>query len=182
MPAAVREAYVLSTLRATAAPPDAVARFASRSGYSVEPASPQVAVALSTLQRAWPRGAWFREIAAGMSAADAEALANVLLTGFVERAIALHSIELPGTTTVSERPVGSLLARVQAESSPLVTNLRHDAVRLEPAARRLFGLLDGTRDRSSLEELLAAAPDTDSTQRTVAHWLEYLARSALLMS
>ena len=57
------------------------------------------------------------------------------------------------TTTISDRPLASLLARKQSESDTLVTNLLHQSVRLEDEqACRILQLLDGTR---SFEQLVA---------------------------
>ena len=50
----------------------------------------------------------------------------------------------------SERPVGSPLARLQAESSTTLTNLRHEPVELPDLPRRMLMLLDGTRDFDAL--------------------------------
>ena len=63
----------------------------------------------------------------------------------------------PLTTSVSERPEASPLARHQARSGQLVTNLRHASVRLEDdLGRRLVVLLDGTRDHVQLLDELRA--------------------------
>jgi SAM-dependent methyltransferase len=58
------------------------------------------------------------------------------------------------TTTISDRPLASPVARRQSESDTLVTNLLHQSVRLEDEqACRILQLLDGTR---SFDELVAA--------------------------
>ena len=63
----------------------------------------------------------------------------------------LHAAPPPLTTSVSERPEASPLARHQARSGQLVTNLRRASVRLEDdLGRRLVTLLDGARDRAQL--------------------------------
>jgi hypothetical protein len=55
------------------------------------------------------------------------------------------------TTSVSERPEASPLARHQAGSGRLVTNQRHEMVRIEDdLGRRLVTLLDGKHDHTSL--------------------------------
>jgi hypothetical protein len=54
-------------------------------------------------------------------------------------------------TTAGETPPASALARHQATTGDLVTNLRHATVRIEDdLGRRLVTLLDGTRDRAAL--------------------------------
>jgi hypothetical protein len=54
------------------------------------------------------------------------------------------------TPEVTERPVASSLARLQAEAGGTVTNLRHEVVRLGEAERQALRLLDGGRDRAGL--------------------------------
>jgi methyltransferase-like protein len=61
-----------------------------------------------------------------------------------------HVRPLPLVNVLSERPCASPLVRVQAETSILVTNLRHEAVQLDDLNRRLLPLLDGTRDRAAI--------------------------------
>ena len=62
--------------------------------------------------------------------------------------------------TIGDRPEASLLARKQAESGTLVTNLLHEAVRLQDDKARYFlQLLDGTR---SLDDLTAEMSRMDS--------------------
>ena len=54
-------------------------------------------------------------------------------------------------TEPGERPTASALARLEAGSGEVVTNLLSARVRIEdPLARGLFGLLDGTRGRDAL--------------------------------
>ena len=64
------------------------------------------------------------------------------------------------TTSVSERPVASPVARAMARTQARVVNLRHEMVNLtDPFARRLVPLLDGTRNRRTLLEGLGTAYD-----------------------
>ena len=79
------------------------------------------------------------------------------------------------TTTPSERPVASALARLQATEGTRVTNLRHATVEVaDDLGRRLIRLLDGTRDRPAL--LLELARPADELERSLAG----LAAAALL--
>ncbi|RZA08546.1 MAG: hypothetical protein EOO68_01925, partial [Moraxellaceae bacterium] len=55
----------------------------------------------------------------------------------------------------SEYPVASLIARQQAQTSPVITTLLHDTVSLDdPLSRAMLVLLDGTRNRKDLEQEL----------------------------
>lgn len=50
----------------------------------------------------------------------------------------------------STKPVGSRWARHELQTSLVVTNLRHERVRLEPLEAQVLQLLDGTHDAASL--------------------------------
>jgi methyltransferase-like protein/2-polyprenyl-3-methyl-5-hydroxy-6-metoxy-1,4-benzoquinol methylase len=80
-------------------------------------------------------------------------LLQIYMNGFIEffpRAFS-HS------TTVSEKPQASRLARIQAESDNRVTTLRHQAIALDDVGRQVLQWLDGSNDRDSLVELLREA-------------------------
>jgi methyltransferase-like protein/SAM-dependent methyltransferase len=64
---------------------------------------------------------------------------------------------------ISERPVASPVARLQATSSSRVTNLRHERVRLDEFDRYLLQHLDGSHDHAALVEILAAGPVAEGT-------------------
>ena len=50
-----------------------------------------------------------------------------------------------------------MLAREQAQSSPVITTLLHDTVSLDdPMSRAMLVLLDGSRNRAALVEALIA--------------------------
>ena len=103
--------------------------------------------------------------------------------------LGLHPLRL--TTGISERPKTSQLARKQAETDTLVTNLRHTMVRLEDqCVRRLLMLVDGTRDLDQividLRERTADLPTSPDepviTRETVERHLGLLAKLALLVA
>jgi K+/H+ antiporter YhaU regulatory subunit KhtT len=64
-----------------------------------------------------------------------------------------------------------------------VTNLCHDSVKLDDElARTLVALLDGTRDRAQLMQVLGEQLDGDQPRAaTLEAHLQHLARLALLM-
>jgi hypothetical protein len=108
--------------------------------------------ALERVGRSWPGAVWVRElIPEDASDADRAAVCGALLRCYAANLVQLHATPPPLTVSVSERPEASPLARHQARSRQLVTNLRHASVRLEDdLGRRLVVLLDGTRDRAQL--------------------------------
>ncbi|MCY2962904.1 MAG: methyltransferase regulatory domain-containing protein, partial [Planctomycetota bacterium] len=58
---------------------------------------------------------------------------------------------------ISERPIASSLARRQSAAGQVVTNLRHEQVKLEPLDRELIRRLDGCHNRTELVEFLGDA-------------------------
>ena len=67
----------------------------------------------------------------------------------------LHVHVPPFATSVSERPVASPLARLEARESDVVTTLHHRSLRLgDELQRRLVMLMDGTRDHDALRKEL----------------------------
>lgn len=132
-----------------------------------------VKVALRALGRAWPGSIGYAELVAiaqreaknGLGADSEremarlnEALTAIYRAGLLEISIEPHRL----TTTISERPLASLLARRQASTSHEVTDLRHRAVALDgPPIRKFVSLLDGTRTApmllAEMNEFLAQA-------------------------
>jgi SAM-dependent methyltransferase len=120
-----------------------------------------------------------------------EALRQILFVaargGHVE--LTVHPFRL--TTAISERPLTSALARKEAETQTLVTNLRHISVRLEDEhVRRLLLLVDGTRNLDELlrdlRERTADIPrgpdDPPLTPEIIRTHLGLLAKLALLVA
>ncbi|MCO6459724.1 MAG: methyltransferase regulatory domain-containing protein [Pirellulaceae bacterium] len=185
---AVRGAYVVSSFeRQTGggAESDTVA-YVSPSGMRLRGDDPVLVGALDSLQRAWPGGAWFDQLLPAESVGEvresqADTLAATLLAAFVERAVELRSVALPLAATVEEYPRASPLARLQARRSEVVTNLRHDIVRLAAPARELLPYLDGTRDRRALADLCRAPTAEGDPQQHLAALLDGLRRRALLL-
>lgn len=82
-----------------------------------------------------------------------DALYRMLLVGMVTL-----SSELIDAGTVSDRPRAIALARADAaEGAQVTTNLRHETITLDPAARALLPLLDGKHDHATLARHLAEA-------------------------
>ncbi len=184
-PRIVERIYVGSPLKPVFLEQDTTT-FQATNGFAIEVAEPFVVAALNHLADAWPAWVAFGGLAesgrrayAIQSSAPPEEkfalrrrdLATLLLGCFAERAVELHVAAPPFTLVPSERSSASPLARRQAIASPMVTNLRHDLVRLSAAARALLPLLDGNRN---LGELARETPDFESAIREIA-------RAALLI-
>ena len=89
---------------------------------------------------------------------DFETLSEILLRIYGTGVLELYTRAPDYVVEVSECPVASPLARFQVERGLAVANLRHVEVEIEDEiGRELLKLLDGTRNRDSLLEDLAAA-------------------------
>jgi SAM-dependent methyltransferase len=126
--------------------------FEGPTGSTLTTDHPLVSRGLERVGRSWPGAVWVRDlIPEDASEADRVAVCGALLRSYAANLVQLHATPPPLTTSVSARPEASPLARHQARSGHLVTNLRHATVRLEDdLGRRLVVLLDGTRDRVQL--------------------------------
>lgn len=140
-------------------------QFRTQEGSTLSVSHPLLKSAYLCLGRAWPRALTFDELldaaceelggAKGTPAREedvqtlVEAMYVLACSGEVS-----FQVPRPGlTTTISDRPLASFLARKQSESDTLLTNLLHQSVRLEgDEERRIFQLLDGTR---GFDELVA---------------------------
>jgi len=96
---------------------------------------------------------------------------ELTIVGFVD----LHVFDFPCQDSVTERPRASRLVRYQAARSCYVTSACHISLQLDEGARRLVGLLDGTRTQREI----AAALKLKSTWELAAP-LEWLASRGLL--
>ncbi len=129
-----------------------------------------------------PRTASIAEVAAWRATHapdDTRPLEALLTEAYVGGVIDLYSQPAPLSSTASERPRASRIARLQAQSRPRVVNLRHESVNLtDPDARRLLLLLDGTRDRRAL--LAALAPAFARGEAGLDTMLRFFAKVSLL--
>jgi SAM-dependent methyltransferase len=175
--------------RAGEGEPDGNVTFEGPTGSTLTTDHPLVVEALERVGGQWPAAVWVRElIGSGSSAAERAALCDALLRSYAANLVQLHADPPRVTTTPGERPRASALARHQARTGHVVTNLRHAAVRIEDdLGRRLVALLDGSRDRAGLMAELRTFLDesggrlTDEDLRNgLAASLEGLARLALL--
>jgi methyltransferase-like protein len=190
---------------------DASEEFIGRSNVVISASMPVAKAAFVVLGEVWPQALPFSELFDRAQARleprqrseDGQALARALLTAYASAGDSFVQLWLrPPACAVKagERPVASPLARLQAERSAQVTNLRHELVALTPFDRHLIPLLDGSRDRPSLVDALmerfqqqafqiseagATLTDTARAREVLEEVLEQqlpkLAKSALLM-
>lgn len=91
-----------------------------------------------------------------ISAEDAGILAVNLLQAFTFslRLIELHTIAAPFVQKAGEFPQASRLARLQSQTHPKVTNLRHERVELDKFSHYIFRFLDGEHSQEDIINLL----------------------------
>ncbi|MHB1317830.1 MAG: methyltransferase regulatory domain-containing protein [Anaerolineae bacterium] len=142
-----------------------VVRYASPDGATFQTDDDVTSAALDYLAEIAPQAVPFAglvDVAAGrvapreLTAADTSRLAANLLKAFTYSVslIELHAWIPPFVSTLTERPTASPCARYQARQSDRVANLRHERVHVDPLARYLLPLLDGTRTRDDLAAVL----------------------------
>ena len=128
-----------------------------------------------------PLPAAFEELAP--YAGSREALREILMAMLAAGCVDLHVHEFPCEESVTEQPRASGLARYQARTELMVTNLCHMPVELDEVARRLLLLLDGTRDVAALARELAGVSGVGSARairRALPGSLAWMAQMALL--
>ena len=116
-------------------------------------------------------------------AGNAELLREILFALLGAGCVNLHVHDFPCQETVTERPRASRLARYQAAGGGNVTNACHIPVELDPIARHLVRLLDGTRTLQQTAREMAGitgAPSLKDVRRYLPNSLDWLARMALL--
>jgi SAM-dependent methyltransferase len=160
---------VRDMLAATPAQPVGEGEFRGPLGATLTTDHEGVKAALTRLGEAWPAPLPVAELG------DDPAVAEMLRRAYAANLVRLHVWAPRLTTTPSERPVASALARLQAAEGTRVTTLLHTSVEVgDELGRRLIRLLDGTRDRAAL--LAELARPADELERS----LEGLARIGLL--
>jgi methyltransferase-like protein/protein-L-isoaspartate O-methyltransferase len=143
-----------------------VEEFRTGDGAVFSTEHPLTKAAMLYLGQIWPQSVPFKTLVAeaqarlnGASdniARDAQVLAASLLKalGYSDNLVELR-VSAPGfVLEISERPVVSPVARFQAKTSVLVTNLRHERIELAGLSYRLLPYLDGSRDRADLMDIM----------------------------
>jgi SAM-dependent methyltransferase/methyltransferase-like protein len=147
-----------------------VGHFLRPNGVRISTPLPLAKAALVHLGEAWPDYVRKEDLVAAaverLQAAgsivpiwpdDIARLERNLMQCVVAEAIDVHSHGPSFLPRATNTPAASRLAQAQARRGDAITNRRHEPLRLDPFDRHLIGLLDGTRDPSSLIDLLVAA-------------------------
>lgn len=212
--AGLERQYLAANLKlldsATELKTSAPVRFQQGTRNIISTAAAVTKCALHLLANSWPQSIRFEELALqAVTAVDPEAdgdtfrrsphfniFGNDLLTCCASDQVEVSINPSRFTTTVSDYPLASALARVQATSEPVVTNLRHELVQLDSVDLHLLRLLDGNHSLgdlvANLERLAATGNLTvhnprgetslrNSLEQAVDASLERLARRALIV-
>ncbi len=138
--------------------------FRTPMGMNMTTTRPLLKHAMMLLQNAFPATIPFerlREIARAnlgnidgnpkQIAEDSQLLAMGFLNCYMSSdLVEFHGIPVTFHTTPTEKPVALHYARLMAEKAGIISNRRHDVIRLSEHDKRLIPLLDGQHDRNDL--------------------------------
>jgi methyltransferase-like protein/ubiquinone/menaquinone biosynthesis C-methylase UbiE len=198
MPQAVMESWLRSQAKRVTTTgeslPEGSVQFISQDEATLTTNHPLSIAALELLAQAWPRALHFTELVAaartrlgntpahpvGGGQQEVMALASTLLRahGQSPHLVELHSFHPQVVSRVSERPVASKMARFEAETRAIVTNLWHDRVTLLPVQQSILRYLDGSRTVAEVAKLLKRVV----TPAQLEEHLRCLAYAALLVA
>jgi SAM-dependent methyltransferase len=178
-------------------------------GGSFSVRHPLIAAAMGHLSEVAPRSVPFMELlalaqqASGLAPgpADAQFLAQSLLTMMTKRAVTLVPRDLGIASPAGQHPMACPLVRERARRGLDVPSMRHVNFNLGPMDRQLVQLLDGTADRAKLLERLeglraagaltaqeATSPLHDpvafraACEEGLTGWLDGMARAGFLVA
>jgi methyltransferase-like protein/cyclopropane fatty-acyl-phospholipid synthase-like methyltransferase len=143
--------------------------YRSASGMSMATNRPLLKAVMKVLNEAWPGTVPFdilrktaRERIGGADPNDPKTVAedtNIIAVGLLNCYMSSDLVELHGMPITFARTPGDLptalpWARIQATRSGIVTNRRHEVIRLNDLDKQLIPLLDGTNDRAAIVDKL----------------------------
>jgi methyltransferase-like protein len=144
-------------------------KFEGLRGSFAETDAPLDQAALRYLGEQWPGFVAFADLLdaarerideTALREEDSRTLAETLLQLYRVNFLELHLRPPRFSTSVSERPRASPIARFQVLSTPYVSTLTFGSVRMgDPVTRHLLSSLDGTRNRAELLEAMLAYLD-----------------------
>jgi methyltransferase-like protein/2-polyprenyl-3-methyl-5-hydroxy-6-metoxy-1,4-benzoquinol methylase len=202
-PARLENLYLSSRMQPLENTQNGVAQFQSGDGARFSTDHPLTQAAWEHLSAISPQVISFRDLIATAAAQigqappkaeDVQMLGVYILQGFSYslQLILLQAHAPDFIITVSEKPLASALARLQAQSNPIVSNLRHERVELDGLSWAVLPLLDGQHDQPTLRDKLMQNPAVrqridqmaDGEQeltRELPRTLHWLSQAALLM-
>ncbi len=138
--------------------------FTSASGASLTTRQPLTKAALRHLASIFPASISFKELLtvatasvaplviqdAGSALAVSQQLGSDILAAYASNIVNLKSSPDSFSTSISDRPAVSALAREHAKTLNRVTNRLHELVNIDSFGRTIIGLLDGESDHQSI--------------------------------
>lgn len=121
--------------------------FSHTNGGAISFISLEAANALKKVISAWPNAIKISEL---IQDSSKRPTLESLLGGIFANLISLRVNPTNVINIVSEKPLASLLARKQAESSNVVTGLNHQQITLGEIERKILVKLDGTNSKSEI--------------------------------
>ncbi|MCC6453819.1 MAG: methyltransferase regulatory domain-containing protein [Caldilineaceae bacterium] len=178
-----------TTMDATAQRPGVV-QFSSKDEATLATDHPLSVAAMEILAKAWPRALRYDDLLAearqvvGIRGGSGEldgrqeemALVSTLLRacGQSPQLVEVNSFHPQLVTTVSAQPVASRMARFEAQTRSIVTNLWHERVTLLPVQQSLLRFLDGDHSLADVAALLGNSV-TDAELDEHLRWFAYAA-------
>jgi methyltransferase-like protein len=154
--------YVASHLRLTTQTKDEAAFASDRSSGSMKTNNHLTIAALKRLEAQWPAAERFDVLVQSAAIESDREQSNDAFVTLAEHIFQLAANSLVDVRTYNafmrstDRPVSSILARIQAKSGSRISTMLHTELEMpDRGARDLLQLLDGTRNRSDLAEVLA---------------------------
>ncbi|MGB2623109.1 MAG: class I SAM-dependent methyltransferase [Candidatus Acidiferrum sp.] len=191
----VKQLLAASPMRISAEKSDGAIEFSNiRGPGTITTNNPVVIAALRRLEAIWPRAESFTQLADAVvprfpdtdQSQGGEGLAQAVLKLAANQLLDLRTYNLPLPNTITEKPMASLLARDMVKEGPLITTLLHTQLDMEDElGRKFLQLLDGTRNRESLIDALAAESrdvPRETMSKQVDASLLYFHRMGLLIA
>lgn len=143
--------------------------FKCPNGRGIKSGHPALKALMFTLNDAWPTSLNLAEIQRRIEKRLSESVvvgdieqyslpqlcSTQLLQMLVRGDVEMRYLPDRFAESVSDLPKTSSYARLQAETGPLVTTLRHGTMQLDPLSRVLLPLFDGSRTKAQLVESLS---------------------------
>lgn len=117
-----------------------------------------ITAAIETTNNAFPGWVAVKDLVDALpEGADKTPLLDALMVAFIRGLVQLAEEPVPICTTISEKPVCTPLARLQARRMGKVSNLLHNDFVFQPQQRVMVHHMDGTRTAEDLAEILRTA-------------------------